>query len=171
MTNRQIWPEDIQPVEELCFEHLDKRYVRVITIRLVLVYVILMSLALLIPVFVTDCDIVLLVSSEAVMAVAAALNVAMARKIYNFKGYAFREKDISYRSGIFFEKTTTIPFSKIQQVSVRVNPVSRMFGLYYVDVTNGSQRVFNSVTIPGLSQEKAERLKQLLMNNVDCDHE
>ena len=85
--------------------------------------------------------------------------------------FALRNKDISYRSGIFFESVTTIPFSKIQQVSTRMNLVSRLFSLYYVDVINGSQDAMSRLTIPGLSAEKAEQLKSLLINNTRCGNE
>lgn len=170
MINRQVWPEDIQPIEDLRFEHIESAYIKVIIIRIVLTYFILMAIALLIPVFV-DHGFVILAGVETVLAVALAINVALTRKIYFFKGYALRDKDISYRSGIFFESVATIPYSKIQQVSIRMNPVSRIFHLYYVDVINGSQDVMNSVTIPGLSHEKAERLKSLLINNADRDND
>lgn len=171
MTNRQIWPEDIQPVERLSFSHIEKRYTKVIVIRLVLVYLILMALALIIPTLGLNNSMVVFATAECILATAFAVNVALLHKIYQCKGYALREKDISYRSGIFFETVKTIPFNKIQQVSIRLNPVSRIFGLYYLDVINGSQAAVNSVTVPGLSLEKAEQLKTLLINNTDRDND
>lgn len=112
-----------------------------------------------------------LVATECLLAAAFAVNAALVRKIYDFKGFALRNKDISYRSGIFFESVTTIPFNKIQQVSTRMNLVSRFFSLYYVDVINGSQDAMSRLTIPGLSAEKAEQLKSLLINNSRCGNE
>lgn len=52
-----------------------------------------------------------------------------------------------------------------------MNLVSRFFSLYYVDVTNGSQDAMSRLTIPGLSAEKAEQLKSLLINNSRCGNE
>ena len=86
-------------------------------------------------------------------------------KAYAYKGYAVREHDITYRSGIVFPKTVTIPFCKVQQVSVRQNPVSRMFGLYAVDVVSGAQMLAETV-IPGLTREKAEEIKSLLIERT-----
>lgn len=108
---------------------------------------------------------------EGVLALALAANAVLARKMYSMRGYALRDKDISYRRGLFFTTVTTVPYSKIQQVSLRMNPISRFFGLYYVDVVNGSQATMNSITIPGLTLEKAEQMKSLLMNKADCDNE
>ena len=164
ITNRQIWSGDIQPIENLCFEHVESNYLKVVVIRITIVYVLLMGTALLIPLL---CDNWLLLAGvEGALAAAFAVNVALVRK-----GYALRNRDISYRSGIFFTTVTTIPFCKIQQVSIRMNLVSRIFGLYYVDVINGSQSAMNQLTIPGLTHEKAERLKSLLINKADCDND
>lgn len=169
MTNRQVWCDDIQPIENLCFEPVERSYMNVVVIRIIIVYILLMACALLIPLMWEQWLPMLIV--DCVLAVAFVVNVALAHKIYNFKGYALRERDISYRTGIFFTSVTTIPFSKIQQVSLRMNLVSRIFKLYYVDVVNGSQSASNRLTIPGLTLEKAERLKSLLINKADCDND
>lgn len=171
MGNRQIWLNDIEPVEALGFEKIESRYIKVIMARLVIIYFILMGCALFILMLDTPYDAVLLVATECLLATAFAANAALVRKIYDFKGFALRNKDISYRSGIFFESVTTIPFNKIQQVSTRMNLVSRLFSLYYVDVINGSQDAMSRLTIPGLSAEKAEQLKSLLINNSRCGNE
>lgn len=171
MENRQIWLNDIEPVEALSFEKIENSYMKVIMARLVIVYFVLMGCALFILMLDTPYDTALLVATECLLATAFAVNAVLVRKIYDFKGFALRNKDISYRSGIFFESVTTIPFSKIQQVSTRMNLVSRFFSLYYVDVINGSQDVMSRLTIPGLSAEKAEQLKSLLINNTRCGNE
>lgn len=168
MTNRQIWPDDVQPVEELSFERLESSYVKVVMGRIFIAYIMLMVCALLIPVMVDTHGIKILIAAECTLTIAFAINLALAKRIYRFKGYALRDKDITYRSGIFFTTVTTVPFKKIQQVSIRMNPLSRIFHLYYVDVINGSQSTMNQITIPGLTIEQAERMKLLLINNTDC---
>ena len=99
---------------------------------------------------------------EAVLAVAALFNLLIMPRACAYKGFAVREHDITYRSGVIFPSVTTIPFCKIQQVSVRQNPVSRLFGLYAVDIVNGAQMQAETV-IPGLTREKAEEMKSLLI--------
>lgn len=170
MINRQIWPDKIQPVECLTFERVDQTYIKVLTARIFLVYIILMSCAL-IPFFAELYQGWTLIILEGLLAATLATNVLLVRKIYDIKGYALRDMDVSYRSGIFFTSVTTIPFNKVQQVSVRMNPISRIFGLYYLDIVNGSQAVINQITIPGLTKEKAEQLKSLLIKNTDSDNE
>lgn len=104
--------------------------------------------------------------AESVLLAAAAVNMLFLPKAYAYKGFAIREHDITYRSGIIFPKTVTIPFCKVQQVSVRQTPVTRMFGLYAVDIVNGAQFLAET-TIPGLTKEKADRIKALLIERID----
>ena len=82
-----------------------------------------------------------------------------------YKGFAIREHDITYRTGIIFPSVTTVPFCKIQQVSIRQNPVSRFFGLYSVAVVNGAQ-LMTETAIPGLTRERAEEIKAFLIERT-----
>lgn len=170
MINRQIWPDEIQPVECLTFERVDQTYIKVLTSRIVLVYIILMCCAL-IPFLADFYQGWTLIIVEGLLAAILATNVLLVRKIYDIKGYALRDMDVSYRSGLFFTSVTTIPYNKVQQVSVRMNPISRIFGLYYLDIINGSQAAMNQITIPGLTKEKADQLKSLLISNTDSANE
>ena len=166
MVNRQIWPEEVQPVEKLAFEHVEPKYVKVVIARITLVYLLLMGCATLILTSDYSHKMTVFIAGEIVLALAYVINVAMSAKIFAFKGYALRDHDITYRSGIFFPKTTTVPFSKIQQVTVRMNPVSRIFGLYYVDVVNGTQNALNQITIPGLFHHRARQIETLLISEI-----
>lgn len=168
-TNYQTTIENYTPVENLEFEQLDARYIRVCTISYVISYVVLMCLALLVLLSDWEYRLISLISAEAVIVVAFAVNMTLLPKIYAFKGYAVREHDISYRSGIFFPSIATVPFSKIQQVSLRQNPVSRMFAMYSVDIINGSQSSMNQMSIPGLTKERAEQIKTMLISKADDD--
>lgn len=169
MINRQIWPDDVQPVEDLEFQPVEPIYTRVLTARIILSYIIFMGLAFIILAFEESYRWWILLGVEAILVMALVINLVLVHKIYDFKGYALRDKDISYRSGIFFTSVKTVPFSKIQQVSVRTNPIARMFGLSYLDIVNGSQSSVNQITIPGLTSDDAERIKALLINKDCCD--
>lgn len=169
MINRQIWPDDVQPVEDLEFQPVEPIYTRVLTARIVLCYIIFMALAFIILAFEESYRWWILLGVEAMLVIALVINLVLVHKIYDFKGYALRDKDISYRSGIFFTSVKTVPFNKIQQVSVRTNPIARMFGLSYLDIVNGSQSSVNQITIPGLTSDDAERIKALLINKDFCD--
>lgn len=110
------------------------------------------------------------IGAEAVIAVSCIINLAIVRKAFEFKGYAFRDNNITYRSGMIFPKVTTVPFSKIQQVTVRQNPVSKYYGLFAVEIVNGAQNL-SSLTIPGLTIEKAEGIRDVITRKLNNGHD
>ena len=166
MTNRQWHPDNIDRVEELSYVPLEKSYIKVHAVMTACAWLGLMLL----PLFMLLTDEfggrdLIVICAETAMLAAALVNLVMLPKAYAYKGYAVREHDITWRSGIIFPKTVTIPFCKVQQVSIRQNPVSRMFGLYAVDIVNGAQMLAETV-IPGLTREKAEEIKSLLIERA-----
>lgn len=161
--------EGILNLENITFKKPCSKYIKMMMIQISVIYFFLMALAMLILLSDSKNATVILIAVECTLAVAYVVNVALSRKICDFRGYALRDNDVSYRSRIFFPTVTTVPFSKIQQVSVRMNPLSRIFKLYYVDIINGSQNTWKQISIPGLTQEEAEQIKSLLISKADCN--
>lgn len=164
MTNFQIDPMPATPVEQLQFKPLDSRYRQAYMMGMLLIYVLLAVLAALL--FLTGRTWVFLLA-ECAVAVAAIVNLSVLPKALRFKGYAFREHDLSFRSGIFFPKLTTVPYVRIQQISVSRNPLSQLFGLCSLDVVNGAQQ-FAALRIPGLTEEDADRIKTFLTEKINA---
>ena len=165
MTNRQLDMENIDRVDNLVYTPLEKRYLKARIAGTVLAYAGLMVL----PLFILLADDLkgrgtILACTESLLAVIAAVNLMLIPKACAFMGFALREHDITWRSGIIFPSVTTIPFCKIQQVSIRQNPVSRLFG-YSVHIVNGAQMMADTV-IPGLAREKADEVKELLIERA-----
>lgn len=171
MINREIWPEDIQLVEKLVFIPVDRLYRKMLVIKLTVIYIILAACVIIVPSLSGWNAGWIVPAIVGVFSVAFAINLSLINKIHDIRGYALRDKDISYRKGLFFTTVTTIPFCKIQQVSVRMNPLSRLFGLYYLNIVNGSQAIMTNISISGLTKENAEKLKTLLINKANSDNE
>ena len=82
------------------------------------------------------------------------------------RGYAVREKDILYRSGIIAISTTIIPFSRIQHIALDEGLFSRMYNL-------GQLRIFTaggstgSLHIPGIEINQARQIKEILMKQIN----
>ena len=82
------------------------------------------------------------------------------------RGYAVREKDMLYRSGIIAISTTIIPFSRIQHIALDEGFFSRMYNL-------GQLRIFTaggstgSLHIPGIEIEQAQKIKEILMKQIN----
>lgn len=171
MTNNQIildeLLEGVIPADDLHFEHIESRYRNVQIIFTALGYLALAISAL----FLLMLDgVIWCIIAECVILIAAVINMVILRKAWEFKGYALRECDITYRGGIVFPKTTTIPYICMQQVSVKQNPISKMFRLYAVEIVNGAQAM-SALTIPGLTEDRANQIKNIVIGKMKNDNE
>lgn len=166
MTNRQIILEDTDRVENLNYHPVEKKYINVMLINKCIIYILLLLLPLF-ALFFEEFDnrIPIILTTDIIVLLIAVTDLAMTKKACTFKGYAIREKDITYRRGIIYHRTTTMPFCKIQQVSISQSPVARIFGLYCVDITNGAQ-LESGLSIPGLNEKDAEDLKELITEKI-----
>jgi membrane protein YdbS with pleckstrin-like domain len=98
------------------------------------------------------------------------LFILLAIKGYDFEGFALREKDVLYKSGIFFRSTIIIPFSRVQHCEIEQGPIDRMFGLAELSLyTAGGSS--SDLSIPGLTLDKANALKIFITNRVAADEE
>lgn len=154
--------EVIDPVEDLQYEPIERKYRTVQIVLTMFVYAIFAGIALLL-LLLDDC--VWCIVAECVIVIALAINLVIVRKAWLFKGYALSEFDISFRSGIVFPSVTTIPFNRLQQISIKQDPVSKLIDLYSVEVVNGAQGLA-SMIIPGLTKERAEQIKRIVIEKL-----
>lgn len=75
--------------------------------------------------------------------------------------YQVREHDLLVRSGVLFRRWSSIPHSRIQHVDTRQGPMERWLGLSRLAVYTAAG-VSADGSIPGLAQEEAERLRDML---------
>ena len=150
MTNKQLTIDNIDCVENLHYTPLERKYLKVLYVKTLFVYLAFMVLALFLLLADTfNYRYLTVVGMEGVLLIALIANLFLLPKAFAYKGFAIREHDVTYRSGLFFPSVTTIPFCKIQQVSVR----------------NGAQLLANT-SIPGLAEEKANEIKVLIIESI-----
>jgi uncharacterized protein len=77
--------------------------------------------------------------------------------------YQLREHDLSLRSGVITHRVESLPFSRIQHVNVRRGPIERSLGLATLQVSTAGP----DISIPGLTQADAERIKLLVTERAD----
>jgi membrane protein YdbS with pleckstrin-like domain len=81
------------------------------------------------------------------------------------KGYAFRNHDVLYKSGVVALKSMVIPYNRVQHVALHEGFISRIFGLATVEIfTAGGSS--SDLQISGIPKEEAENIKQLLMGKI-----
>lgn len=80
--------------------------------------------------------------------------------------FALREKDISYKSGLFFKKLTTVPFSRIQHVEIDEGPISRYFQLASLSVYTAGDSS-DDLVIKGINKEEALQIKEFISTKIN----
>lgn len=89
-------------------------------------------------------------------------------KLLQTLGYAIREKDIIYRRGFIFNKTTVIPFNRVQHASISRGVWDKVLGISSLNIfTAGGSG--SDITIPGLEPEMALRLKESIAVKISND--
>jgi len=80
-------------------------------------------------------------------------------------GYAVRERDLLYRSGVLWRKVTAIPFNRIQHVEKDTSPLDRRLQLANLKIfTAGGAG--GDLKIHGLSDDVAERVRGFLLDRI-----
>lgn len=84
----------------------------------------------------------------------------------NKKGYAFREHDAIFKSGVISETTTIIPFNRVQHVALHQGFISRKLGLASIELfTAGGSS--SDLEIPGLLLSDAQNIKNLVSHKIN----
>jgi hypothetical protein len=93
------------------------------------------------------------------------LTIFLSRISFKKKGFAFRNHDVIYRSGIIATNTIVIPYNRVQHVALHEGLISRYFGLAKIEIfTAGGSS--SDIEIPGIAKNEAENIKQLLMGKI-----
>lgn len=86
--------------------------------------------------------------------------------VFHSMGYAVREKDISYKSGLLWKSITTVPFNRVQHCDLKQGILDRRFGLSKLTIyTAGGQST--DLMIPGLLPDTAEKLKTFILQSTE----
>ena len=83
-------------------------------------------------------------------------------------GYALREQDIIFKRGFLFERTTVVPFNRIQHVSVERSFLDKILKISTVKVfTAGGSG--SDINIPGINPDTATSVKEEISARI-YDH-
>lgn len=82
------------------------------------------------------------------------------------RGYALREKDVIYKSGIIAETTTIIPLNRIQHVALDEGFISRFYNLATLEIQTAGG-ASGHMQIAGIPIEKAKIIKEALIKRID----
>ncbi|OIQ18664.1 MAG: hypothetical protein BM557_07000 [Flavobacterium sp. MedPE-SWcel] len=104
-----------------------------------------------------------------IVTVLFSISILISRVSFKRRGFAFREHDVIYRSGIMAVTTIIIPYNRIQHVALHEGLISRKLGLATLEIfTAGGNS--SDVKISGIDKAHAEKIKQLLVGKILNQH-
>ncbi len=82
------------------------------------------------------------------------------------RGYAVRERDILYRSGVLWRSVRAVPFNRVQHTKTDSTPLDRRYGLANLSVFPAGGGAHK---IRGLGRETAERLRAHVSARIEAE--
>jgi membrane protein YdbS with pleckstrin-like domain len=163
-TNNTIDIAQLPRFEAVVFQKLQPDYWKVLMINRVIIFTILAVAVGFAVYFINEIRIFVpfLWGGYSILVV---LSFVILRLSFLKKGFAFREHDVLFKSGIIATNTIIIPYNRVQHVALHEGWLSRYFGLAQVEIfTAGGNS--SDIEIPGIEKEQAEKIKQLLMGKI-----
>jgi hypothetical protein len=93
------------------------------------------------------------------------LLLALYRASFKKRGFALREKDIIFKSGIIAETTSIIPLNRIQHVAIDEGAFSRMYKLATLQIHTAGAT--GKMHIAGIPIVQARSIKEALLKKID----
>lgn len=170
-SNNPIDVNGLPNLDTITFTPLNPQYRKVVLIRLAVVVLFLVVIGIapmVVKQVIPDLEIPQGIS---IAIMAFALVLAMLIVVVNLlgfkqKGYAIREKDIIYKSGLINRTETVIPFNRVQHVGIYEGALLRVFNLCTVEFFTAGGAM-GDLRVPGLSKEDGERLKAYVIKNIN----
>ncbi len=163
-TNELIGTQDLPRFEAVAFTPLHRDYWKVTAIGTGMFFIVVAVALGFMQYFNSDLA-AYAIWLWAAYALVVCATVLFLRIAFMRKGYAFREHDVLFTSGVISHTTTVIPYNRIQHVALHEGFLSRQFNLAEIQVfTAGGSG--SELEIPGIPKDLAENIKQLLMGKI-----
>jgi membrane protein YdbS with pleckstrin-like domain len=160
-SNEPIPTDHLPRLADDAFVPVDSRYLRVSLTGVALATTVVATATVMLTAQASQKVVPLLIGGSVLLllGLVAVVRVLEVRRL----AYQLREHDLSLRSGVITHRVESLPFSRIQHVNVRRGPIERSLGLATLQVSTAGP----DISIPGLSQADAERIKLLVTERAD----
>lgn len=99
---------------------------------------------------------------------AAFLILVMPERAYRAWSWEASEDELHIRHGLLFRTQTIVPFGRVQHIDVAQGPVQRRYRVGTLTVHTAGT-LSNSVALPGLALEEAERMRDEIRSKIRQD--
>ncbi len=154
-------------ISKVTFKRIHKDYLKVIVLSIVTLFSVLFLTVFLLKKNVEEIrefahvNYIYLVLTLLFFVLITAFGVGFSRR-----KYVLRDKDVTYKSGVFIKKITTVPFSRIQHVEISEAPLSRLFKLAALNVFTAGDSS-NDLVIKGIKKEEALKIKEFINQQIN----
>lgn len=97
-----------------------------------------------------------------VVLLVTAIGLAITPRQARSFGYQLRHDDLVFRRGILWQRVVAVPYGRMQLVDITHGPLDRGFGIAQLKLVTAAAST--GVTIPGLTQQAAEQLRDTLID-------
>lgn len=163
-TNNQIQIAALPAWQEVDFENISSKYKIIVLLRYLIL--IILFVTILSTIYWQNDDpgntnyLYILVSGMIFLFSLLGMNIWSMR----YWGYALRENDILYRSGIFSKSVKIIPFRQVQYVDIKEGILSRLFDLSSIALhTAGAAE---GLRIPGIEKSNAAAMQEYISQKI-----
>lgn len=146
------------PVGDGSWHQISRRYVTVQLISGAAVLALVLAVAL--AVWLVLGQVWVWIPAGAVMLVTGWTLAILPRQARAY-GYQLRADDLVFRRGILWQRMVAVPYGRMQLIDITHGPLDRGFGIAQLKLVTAAATT--GVTIPGLSQQSAERLRDTLI--------
>jgi len=163
-SNNQVLVADLPDWEDIQFEKISPRYKFVVLVRYILFIVVFAAVCIgifwLKGIALDSTYQLMLIGGFLFIFLLLILNLWSMR----YWGYALREHDIVYRSGVFTKAIKIIPFKHIQHVDIKQGALSRLFTLSSIELHTAG--VGEGLKISGIDLAKVKFIQEYISDKI-----
>lgn len=164
-TNTEIKKEQLPQIDSINFRLLNKNLLHIMRINIIVFTLIIITVLSIYNYITEEITINIQLYIISTILFLAITKIVYSAVSYNYRGYALREKDISYKKGYIFRSITTIPFNRIQHTEIKESAISRLFSLQTVKFYTAGGAT-SDLQIAGLSKDDAQRIKEFINGKI-----
>lgn len=162
---------DLPTVDSNSFNSLEKNYRAVLIIKAIIFSIVLIAGYFLFYYYKSDkLPLFVSLSLFVLLAFIVISNFLVAILGFKKKMYKIRFHDLIYKTGLLWKSETSIPFVRVQHSEVIQGPIERIFGIAKLKLYTAGGST-SDLSIPGLSMQKAEELKEFIVKRVQEEEE
>ena len=163
--NLPVNPDSLPAPEEADYQPIDPAWLRMQQRRVLLLATGILSGSLVIWYLVGNDPRLLLLPLAAVIEFLAGRYYLP--RLYTSRAYQLRERDILFRSGVWWRSETGVPYNRVQHCEIAQGPLEKNFGLATLEIYTAGKNT-SDLSIPGLQAEVAARIKDHVLGRVSA---